>query len=120
MKALFINSCIRGEESRTLYLANSFINKLKLKNPDLVINEVDLAKEDLKPLKYDDIKKRDELISKKAFNYKMFKYANEFKDNEIIIIATPFWDLSFPSILKVYFENIFVNNLTFKYENKEM
>ena len=43
----------------------------------------------------------------------------QFKDYDFIILATPFWDLSFPSILKVYIEKLCVNNLTFKYENNK-
>lgn len=44
-----------------------------------------------------------------------FKLAKQFKDADTIVIAAPFWDLSFPSVLKVYFENITVSGLTFEY-----
>ena len=115
MKALFINCCIREEESRTLVLAKAFIEKLQDKYPKLVVDELRLMDEELKPLLYDDIKKRDKLIASNSFNDEMFKYASGYKDNDIIIIATPYWDLSFPSLLKVYIEKLFVNNLTFKY-----
>ena len=116
MKVLFINCCIREEESRTLKLALAFIEKLKEIHPNMELKEIKLIDENLKPYLYEDIKKRDELIAKSDFNNDMFKYANEFKDNDTIIIATPLWDLSFPSLLKVYIEKLCVNNLTFKYE----
>lgn len=116
MNVLFVNSCVRKNDSRTNKLANEFIKKLYNKNPNIKLNEITLMDEDLKPLLYDDIKKRDELIFKNSFDDNMFKYANQFKNNDLIIIATPFWDLSFPSLLKVYIEKLCVNNLTFKYE----
>ncbi len=31
----------------------------------------------------------------------MFLYAKDFAESDIIVIAAPYWDLSFPSILKV-------------------
>ena len=119
MKTLFINSCIREDDSRTYKLALAFIEKLNERHPKAIIDEIRLMDLDLKPYLYSDIKRRDELISKNEFNDPMFKYANQFKDYDFIILATPFWDLSFPSILKVYIEKLCVNNLTFKYENNE-
>jgi FMN-dependent NADH-azoreductase len=47
----------------------------------------------------------------------MFDLANGFKTYDKIIVAAPIWDLSFPSILKIYFENISVSNITFRYES---
>ena len=119
MKTLFINSCIREDDSRTYKLALAFIEKLNERHPKAIIDEIRLMDLDLKPYLYSDIKRRDELISKNEFNDPMFKYANQFKDYDFIILATPFWDLSFPSILKVYIEKLCVNNLTFKYENNK-
>jgi len=117
VKVLFVNSCIRNEDSRTYSLAKAFIEKLYKIHPEMELEEIKLADLDLKPLYYDDIKRRDELINNNEFNDPMFKYANQFKDKDLIIIGTPFWDLSFPSLLKVYIEKLCVNNLTFKYEN---
>ena len=45
----------------------------------------------------------------------MFDLAKQFKDSDYIIVAAPYWDKSFPAILKIYFENISVNGLTFGY-----
>ena len=117
MKVLFVNACIRNKESRTLRLAKAFIDKLEKKEPKAIISETKLYEENLKPLLNSDIKKRDGFVSKKDFSDQMFRWAKEFKENDVVIIATPFWDLSFPSLLKFYIENIFVNELTFKYEN---
>lgn len=45
----------------------------------------------------------------------MFKYAHEFANADLIVIAAPFWDLSIPALLKVYIENIAVDGITFEY-----
>ena len=47
----------------------------------------------------------------------MFNLANEFKNYDYIIVAAPYWDMSFPAILKLYFEHISVSGVTFIYEN---
>ena len=40
---------------------------------------------------------------------------DEFAEADEIIIAAPFWDLSFPAALKQYFEHINVLGITFSY-----
>ena len=41
--------------------------------------------------------------------------ANQFARADEIVIAAPFWDLSFPAALKQYFEQINVLGITFMY-----
>ena len=36
---------------------------------------------------------------------------------DAVLIAAPYWDLSFPSALKIWVEHMYVRNLTFRYEN---
>jgi len=45
----------------------------------------------------------------------MFDLARQFAAADTIVIATPFWDLSFPAVLKQYFEQINAIGITFKY-----
>lgn len=116
MKVLFVNCCIRDKDSRTLILSTAFLKKLKSKYPNAYIKEVTLYKENLKPFLYDDIKYRDSLIENGNFDDEIFKYSKDALDSNIVVIASPYWDLSFPSLLKCYIEHLFVNNLTFKYE----
>ena len=47
----------------------------------------------------------------------MFDFAKQFQEADYIVVGTPYWDLSFASILKVYVENIMVADLTFKATN---
>ena len=39
----------------------------------------------------------------------------QFAGADEIVIAAPYWDLSFPSILKVYLEQICITGITFQY-----
>lgn len=111
-KILFINSCTRPN-SRTNELAQHLLNCLEGK-----ITYVDLYKTNVRSIDSFDIEKRTENIKKANFSCSEFKQAKQFANADIIIIAAPFWDLSFPSILKIYFENITVSGVTFEYSEK--
>lgn len=45
----------------------------------------------------------------------MFRYAREFRKADEIVIAAPYWDMSFPASLKCYLEAVSVVGLTFHY-----
>lgn len=115
MKTLFIDVCISPHtESRTRAFCKEYITKNCL---DIEIDELPLYQMKLEPLDKAALNKRDNLIAKKEYTDDMFKLARQFKDAQMIIIGAPYWDLSFPSLLKVYVEHIMVNGLTFKYED---
>ena len=107
-KILFINACVRSD-SRTFELSQHLISNLKGD-----VTEVDLYKENLLPLDGEGLKKRE----MHDYSGEEFKFAKQFRDADIIVIAAPFWDLSFPSVLKIYFERITVSGLTFEYSDK--
>lgn len=112
MNILFIDCCITPDEkSRTKKLCNEFI-----KNINGNINIVKLSEKNIKPLNYADIEKRDLFIKQGNFSNDMFINARQFAHADKIIIGAPYWDLCFPSLLKVYFEHIFVSGITFAYE----
>ena len=56
---------------------------------------------------------REKLIADGRFDHPRFRYAHQFQQAQKIIIAAPFWDLSFPALLKVYIENLCVEGITF-------
>ena len=112
MKVLYINSCIR-ENSRTKMLADYLVYKIGGN-----LKEIVLSQEKIVPINSTFLQKRDELISESNFNNEMFSYAKDFTEADIIVVAAPYWDLSFPSILKVFFEQINVLKLVFDYSDK--
>lgn len=63
----------------------------------------------------DFLNRRDRLIAERDFRDPMFELAKQFAAADEIIIAAPFWDLSFPAALKQYFEQINVRGITFFY-----
>lgn len=115
MNILFVNACVRGEESNTLKLCRAALQELKDKNPDAVITEVNLDAERPEPLYPELLKRRTELRNRRELNDPMFDYAWQFANADMIVIGAPYWDLSFPAILKIYFELISVVDITFCY-----
>ena len=111
MSILFINACVR-ENSRTLVLAKNIMN-------DMIgeITEIRLEFENIEPLNCESLKKRESLIQSGKYDDPMFRYARQFASADEIVIAAPYWDLSFPAKLKIYLEQITVSGLTFKYRN---
>ena len=108
-KILFINACVRPS-SRTLDLAKHVLSKLSGN-----VEEVKLYNEKLVPLNLEEMELRDKSAKSKNFTNSVFNHAKQFANAEIIVIAAPYWDLSFPAVLKSYFENITINGLTFAY-----
>ena len=108
---LLINACVRPE-SRTRRLAEKLLEKLG--EP---VKEVKLAELDLPEVDDAFISWRNEQSECNDFSSPVFDLAKEFAAADDIVIAAPFWDLSFPSVLKRYLEQICVVGLTFCYED---
>ena len=89
-KVLFVDCCIRREHSRSKQLADFFLGELQKKG-EYEIETLCLMDE----------------------NLSYFRYAHQFAEADKIVIAAPFWDLSFPALLKVYIENLCVDSITF-------
>ena len=106
---LFINACVRTE-SRTRQLTEILLLKLNRPYEEVRLHEIafPVADEDF-------LNMRDRLIAERDFENPLFNLARQFSESEIIVIAAPYWDLSFPAALKQYFEQINVVGITFKY-----
>ena len=63
----------------------------------------------------DYLQKRDQFIAAGDFHHPMFDLARRFSEADTIVIAAPYWDLSFPAMLKQYLEQINVVGITFYY-----
>lgn len=113
-KVLFINACVR-RDSRTKRLAEAYLERYESSQ----IKEVKLDLEDIRPLDERALNHRDSLKELGDFSDPFFRYARDFKAADIVVIAAPYWDLSFPSSLKVYVENICCSGLTFQYVDGE-
>ena len=84
----------------------------KLNRP---VEEVRLEEINFPIVDEDFLNMRDRLISEGSLDSPVFKLARQFSEAETIVIAAPYWDLSFPAVLKQYFEQVNVVGITFRY-----
>ena len=98
---LYINCCVR-KESRTNRLAKAVLQKL---GEDYT--ELKLYEENLRPLNFEKLNRRTELIEREDFSDKMFDCAKQFANADTIVIAAPYWDLNIyvTGIVSAYNEN---------------
>ena len=108
-KVLFVD-CTMREGSRTKELADAFFSAL---NSDYEVTHLKLDKEDLKPLSGEFFEDRQVLLKRRELNHPRFRYAHQFVEADMIVIAAPLWDLSFPALLKIYIENVSVDGISF-------
>lgn len=108
MTTLFVNACAR-EESRTLSLCHAYLEG----NP--AVEEVRLFERNLVPFDWKMVEERVALIEKADWGDSMFDLAKQFAAADEIVIGAPYWDLSFPAVLKVYIEHVTVNGIVFHY-----
>lgn len=111
---LFINACVRTE-SRTKRLADALLQHLEGDVREVVLSAISFPVADAAFLK-----KRDALIEGEQWSNPMFDLARQFAEAEKIVVAAPYWDLSFPAALKQYFEQINVLGITFQYSPEGM
>lgn len=106
---LFVNACVR-KQSRTLVLAKKLLNSF-----DGEIKEVRLEEIEFPVVNEEFINHREALKNTGKYDDPMFALGRDFAEADRVVIAAPYYDLSFPAMLKQYFEQINVLGLTFTY-----
>ena len=106
---LFINCCVR-KDSRTKRLADACLKLLGGEVLEIRLKDVSFPVVDEEFLS-----RRDSLIAEKKFDDSLFELARLFASADEIVIAAPYYDLSFPASLKQFFEQINVVGITFRY-----
>jgi putative NADPH-quinone reductase len=139
MKLLYINACVR-RESRTNRIAKALISKITgayagaagaasgaagtvtdstgADADSFIVEERTLDTLGLQPLNEERLNRRTELIEAQAWNAPVFDLAKQFAAADIIVISAPYWDGSFPALLKLYLENIYVTGIVSRYGGK--
>lgn len=106
---LFVNACVRPD-SRTRILAQEVLDCL-----DRPYTEVELNREQFPAMDREALELRENLREMELRTHPRFAPAWQFARAETIVVAAPFWDLSFPGLLKNYIEYINVSDITFTY-----
>ncbi len=115
-KILFINSCFNYDRSRTLYLTKKIFEKFNI-DDRFDFEEVRLKDMHLLPLSEEKLKARFDYTNKHLFDMDMLTYSKKLLSADIVVIAAPFYDFSYPSILKLFIENVSMPNLMYNYTN---
>lgn len=109
---LLINACVK-ENSRTKRIADNLLEKLGDEVLEVKLEDISFPKTDEKFLAY-----RDDCIARCDFTDEYFDLAKNFAKADKIVIAAPYYDLSFPASLKQYIEHINVLGITFEYTDE--
>lgn len=98
-------------------MAEAYLEAFRTSHPEAEIETVQpetlLA---LKPFDVEMLHERDALASVGAWEAPVFALARQFRGADRIVVAAPFWDLSFPAALRTYIEYISANGLTYHYD----
>ena len=106
-KLMLIDACMRDEVSRTRRILGPLVAELEKRYE---IETVRLDGED-----YSSVGRR--VLAERSGGYvpeETVALARRLAAADRIVIAAPFWDMSFPAILKVFIENMSLYNITFK------
>lgn len=112
MKILYVNATVRPD-SRTKRIARYLLDRIPAEK-----KIVNLEEENIRPLNNELLELRTRLIEEQNFDNAIFHYAKDYAEADVIVIVAPYWDLSFPALLKNYIEAINVNGLVFRYTNE--
>ena len=109
---LFVDSTVR-EDSRTRRLAERLVSRLA----DNDVRVLRLEDEHLRPFDARTLDRRTRAIEAGRWDSPLLAKAAVFASADQIVVAAPFWDLSFPALLKTYIEWISVIGVVFRYSD---
>ena len=79
------------------------------------VTEINLDRENLRPLDAQTLAQREAILRSGALDAPMLRFAHAYAAADEIVIAAPYWDLSFPAAVKTFLEHITVTGVTFSY-----
>lgn len=110
MELLCIDACISvNAPSRTKTLCDHYLAQYD--SPAWHMTRLPLEDLPLSPVTTADLADRMEQGEPEL----RLRLAKQFQAADRIVIAAPYWDLSFPSILRVYMEQVMTAGVTFRY-----
>ncbi|RSK53985.1 FMN-dependent NADH-azoreductase [Bacillus canaveralius] len=113
------------EQSYSSRLANAFLEEYKTLHPEDEVEKLDLYKEEIPFLDVDvfsawgKFASHDELTEvEREKAQHMDQLTNQFLEADKVIFSAPFWNLSFPPMMKAYIDTICIAGKTFQYTEK--
>lgn len=124
-KLLHIIATPRPEDSRTLKVAQAFLEGFRKKYPDCEIDELNVATEALPSLTLKVVSGKYVLLSGKELTEKLNddwkdveRHIHRFLSADSYLITTPMWNFSIPYALKQYIDIIIQPKYLFRYTEK--
>lgn len=99
--------------SRTRELTEYYLKKEGGSVSHRILRDPELSSLDTETLAF-----REKCSAEGNFSDRLFDLAKEFALADEIVLTAPFWDNSFPAVLKKYIEAISVSGLTFRYSEE--
>lgn len=129
-KLLYISVNSKPEHlSSCKTVARAFISKFVEKYPEFTVEELDLYKDHIPRLEYQYFAKRNCIINEDAYSdlsekeqrevKRIVDLCNQFVSAQVYVIASPMWNLSFPSPLKEYLDCIVQENRTITFPDND-
>lgn len=87
MRVLFVDGCIRGAQSRTRMLTQTFLDTLTARKPDCMVEIADLNTLRLIPLFGDTLAERDAAAAKQDWTNPWFAQVVQFQQTDLIVLA---------------------------------
>jgi FMN-dependent NADH-azoreductase len=124
-KVLVINSSARGVKSHSRKLTETFIDRWKSIHPNPVIRYRELGAEDVPHIneswiaaafKPEAARSKAEMEALKISDI----YISELLEADIIVLASPMYNWSVPSVLKAYIDQVVRVNKTFEFNKADM
>lgn len=113
-KLLFVDSCISmNQYSRTRVLCDAFLKSLSERDNSITVEAFKATPETVYSFTKEKLEYRNACSDSGDFSNPMFDMAKQLISADYVLVGAPYWDLSFPSVLKTYIEDIVVRNLTF-------
>ena len=111
MKIMFVNSCVREKDSRSLKIAKRMLDVV----PDGVeVHSIDLNEIDLLP--YNNKSFND--MCQNGVEQRFYNLSKEISKCDVLMIATPFWDMGIPALLKTFLEKLSIPDVMFHDDGK--
>lgn len=113
-KLLYVDANVNRDTSRTEQLARVLLDRLVAEEgyelETLVLEDAGLA-----PLTGELVNVRTQGTAAGDFSHPVFDQAKRFARADAVVFAAPYWDFSFPASLKIYFELLCAQGVTFTY-----